>query len=927
MLNHSNQQKNVLVLFILVFSSIALTVVLDNQVLVRNENSTTNSSTTPITRSTTGINTQIPLSNYFHSWNNPAFIKNIGQLGTNTIQYFVKTSNLQIDFLTSKIQFTQVQSSTGNIVTYSISLRGSNTVNPVASNKVTGTTNYFVGTEHFTNVHSYKDIYYYNIYNGVDLHYYFTSQGLKYDFIVHPGANPDQISLMSSINTFFTISGSNLLINSKESGKVLLQDANLFVYQQSTTKTSEISASYTMDKTENNVVLYSIGSYDLSKDLIIDPVLVVNASTYLGGNNTDSGIDVVLDSQNNIYIAGQVNSLDFPTLNQLPNSTHSSLDNTTIFVMKLNSTGTGILWSTYYGGSGNDLVSNIRLDGSNNVVLIGSTDSVDFPITSGSQNKKLNGTQDAFIVVLSNDGSTIILSSLIGGSGSDTANGLYIPQGTENYYITGSTNSANFTTALQWYNSTYAGYGTDDAFFIKTNETGIINYATYIGGNKSDEGVDIGVDSFNNTFVMGSTSSNLTGNILNGVFADIFITKFSNTGILTASRLIGGNMSDIPTSLAINDNNIYITGSTYSKDFPVNTTAYDKTYESQDAFVLKLNNSLAITYSTLFGNASMYPNKIVVSSTGQATIAGFTTDMYLPLKDEYRTNLDGTDGFITTFNNLGTDITYSTYFGGNSVDKINSFVLGSNNDLYLVGETTSTNFPVYQAIQPSTASLTQTDAFFTKLSKDYIAPTLSIKPDFEYHQGTTGNKLTFLASDNDPEASYMIYKNSSLVHTGLLQPEKVSYSVDGLALGIYNFTVLVKDRSGNYVEKTTFVTVLEPLTSTTTTTSTNSTAFPSTTSNNGSNNQLDQYIVIIIILAIISAIASSLLVRNRMNKDNGQETKGREPPKTEIVEETTKGTDSVDALKNNQEIKEENEKQTTNDSVSGNNGTSSDNSE
>ena len=870
-----DQQKNLLVLILLVLSSFTMVLTVTNYLSFTDKkldnNQSSNSSNSEPTAASNQPQTNPQINTLLSSNTNMFFEQNVGQLGIHDVAYYFSSKSFKINFLPSKVQFNQINPVTGNEISYSISFIGSTLVTPVATQQLSRYNNYFIGNERFTNVPLFKDLIYYDIYSGIDLHYYFSGQGLKYDFIVHPGANPNQISIQSSSNTYFTATSSSLAINDALTGHNLLMDNNLFVYQNINSNTQTITSSFVLKTAKPNIASYNIGTFDRTHNLIIDPVLVVNTSTYLGGNNDDSGNDMVMDSQHNFYITGSTFSSNFPTANAI-NSTYGSL--TDIFIMKLNSTGTGIIWSTYFSGNGDDVARRIALDNNSNVVIVGYTNSTNLPLQP-FEIPNVNGT--AFIVSLSNDGQTLKLCSLLGGvgtvDGESDAYGLYIPQNTTDYYITGYTCSENFSTTLNAYNRTYGGYC--DAYFLKMSNTGTTLYSSFIGGSEYDEGDDIAVDSLGNTYVVGDTNSNLTGLTLHSGFSDIFITKFASNGTLIHAELIGGLFGDIPTSIALNNDFLYITGYTYSQDFPVNASSFDTKSTSIKSFVMKLNPSGLIDYSTFFGgNTSTlsvcvntcvftYSNKILVDSIGEAIIAGNTNANNMPLLDEYKKQFSGgSDAFITTFNAEGTNITYSTYLGGSDYDQIFSFVLGPKNEIYLTGETSSLNYPVNNAIQPSIGYYGNSDAFFTKLSLDYITPTLSIKPDFNYSLGSTGNKLTFLASDNDPEAYYIIYKDGVSVQTGPLQTDKVSYSVDGLTLGAYNYTVLVQDRTGNKVSKTTMVTVYQG------TTNTNSSipVSSSTKTNGGSLNQLLIDLIIILILGSISAVAASLIVRNRMDK-------------------------------------------------------------
>ena len=352
------------------------------------------------------------------------------------------------------------------------------------------------------------------------------------------------------------------------------------------------------------------------------------------------------------------------------------------------------------------------------------------------------------------------------------------------------------------------------------NVLGQISYSTYIGGPGSDDGVDIAVDSQGNVYIVGSTNSNLNNIPLTGqFFSDIFLVKFDKNENLVYTKLIGGIDDDYPTSMAIMSNSLYLTGYTYSSDFPTNNTAFDRANPNEKSFVMQLDTNGTIIYSTFFGGTSSPLNfctgycittqttKIIVDSLGNATIVGYTNSNILTL-DENKSSLTGSyDGFITTFNSKGTNITYSTYIGGSDIDHLYSVAMNTKNEIYIVGDTYSTDFPVINAIQNHISSIGNSDAFFSKLARDYTVPTLIVSKNFNYLVGSTGHNITFFASDNDPKAFYTVYKNGVEISNGLLQKTNVTFSVDGLDAGNYNYTIRAQDRTGNTITKMVLIQV------------------------------------------------------------------------------------------------------------------------
>src|SRR5262249_9410147 len=194
-----------------------------------------------------------------------------------------------------------------------------------------------------------------------------------------------------------------------------------------------------------------------AKPLTIDPVILY--STYLGGSGYDQGNSIAVDGAGNAYVTGYTYSTNFPTTNPMQGSNAGSVDT---FVTKLNSTGSTRVYSTYLGGSGDDIGNGIAVDGAGNAYVTGYTDSTDFPTTFPMQGSNA-GFVDAFVTKLNNTGSTRLYSTYLGGSGVDQGSGIAV-DGTGNAYVTGYTTSANFPTT----NPMQASFGgLVDAFVTK----------------------------------------------------------------------------------------------------------------------------------------------------------------------------------------------------------------------------------------------------------------------------------------------------------------------------------------------------------------------------------------------------------------------------------------------------------------------------
>ena len=225
-------------------------------------------------------------------------------------------------------------------------------------------------------------------------------------------------------------------------------------------------------------------------------------STYLGGSDNDAGYSIVVDSGDNIYIAGYTCSTDFPTVNPLQPAFGGGCPDG--FVAKLNPTGSALVYSTYLGGSRDDSGSGIAVDGAGNAYVTGSTRSRDFPTVNPLRPTYGGGLSDAFVAKLNPSGSALVYSTYLGGNTRDDGAAIAVDS-RGNAYVTGGTSSKNFPkeNPLQ----KYYGGGFVDAFVAKLNPTGsALVYSTYLGGSGGDSGV-IAVDGAGNAYVTGGTES------------------------------------------------------------------------------------------------------------------------------------------------------------------------------------------------------------------------------------------------------------------------------------------------------------------------------------------------------------------------------------------------------------------------------------
>jgi hypothetical protein len=380
-------------------------------------------------------------------------------------------------------------------------------------------------------------------------------------------------------------------------------------------------------------------------------------------------------------------------------------------------------YSTYLGGSGEDSGTSIAVDAAGNTYIAGWTESTDFPETAGTRLGNPNG-DDAYVAKVSPAGSIVYITYL-GGGGQDQALGIAV-NGSGSAVVVGTTYSTNFPILNAVQASLGGGH---NGFVAKLNAAGNgLAFSTYLGGNGADSANAVALDTLGNIYVAGeTTSSNFP--VLNpfqfgpGGGNDAFVSKLSSSGARLYSTYLGGIGNDRATAIAVDASGYaYITGSTYSPNFPMVNAFQSTLGGGQDAFAAKIGVSgTSLVYSTYLGggggsvSAPETGNGIAVDSAGCAYIAGATSSSNFPTLNPLQSALNGSeDAFVLKLSAAGNALVYSTYIGGSSIDIANAIAIGSVGNAYVAGFTASTDFPVANAIQNSSGG--GYDAFILELS-------------------------------------------------------------------------------------------------------------------------------------------------------------------------------------------------------------------
>ena len=607
-----------------------------------------------------------------------------------------------------------------------------------------GKASYLIGRDPrqwHTNVPLYGKVRIRSVYPGIDMVYYGNQGRLEEDFVVAPGSDPKRIGWIAEGAQRLSVDDSGDLLVTMKAGVVHL--GRPVSYQEVGGVRREIPTHYVLLSASQ--VGVELGSYDRAHALVIDPPL--SYSTYLGGGTDDFAHGIAVDSAGNAYVVGETTSINFPNASGVSQALGGSRD---VFVTKLNSSGTGLVYSTYLGGSGEDVGNAIAVDATGNAYITGITQSGDFPVTSGVFQPALAGTKDAFVTKLDSTGSTIAYSSYLGGAANqDVFNtplqgGFGIKVDSQgNAYVAGETDATDFPVTAGAYQTTYGSLfsGVANAFVTKVNPTGsALVYSTYVGGTAA-QGFAIAIDSSGNAYITGlteccfPTTAGAYQTTFGGAYSDAFVAKLNASGsALVYSTYVGGALQDEAHAIAIDSSgNAYITGITLGS-FPLTAGAFQSTVTGFDtSFVTELNAAgTALVYSTyLGGSAHAQGAAIAVDGSGNAHVAGFTDSPDFPVTSPAQQSTFGGgsgDAYLTTLNPAGTGLVYSTFFGGSDNDAAGGIALDANANDYITGYTLSSNFPVTSGAFQTTLGGNY-DSFVAKFGSSSCTP--SSKDDVE----------------------------------------------------------------------------------------------------------------------------------------------------------------------------------------------------
>ncbi len=623
---------------------------------------------------------------------------------------------------------------------FQVVFNGSNS-NPVIESDGISTDyeNYFIGNDASkwaSNVYHYNKIRYRNLYNGIDAEVYSESGYMKYDFVVTPGYDPSVIEMEYKHADSLWIKDGALHI---QTSLGLVKEQVPLAYQQSGPFQQTVPCRFVLNG--NKVKFEFPEGYDKGRELVIDPLLVF--STFTGSTADNFGFTATYDDDGNAYGGGIVYGIGVypvtPGAFQVSFASGTSSAPTDIAITKFNSVGTGLLYSTYLGGTGScEAPHSLITDASGNLYILGTTGSADFPVTAGAYDSGFSGGTsisppgsgliytggtDIIVVKLNAAGTSLLGSTFVGGSQND---GLNSQPGLNYFYgdsfrgeigldalgnvwcVTTTQSNTDFPVTPGAPQLTFGGGSSDAVFFELNNGLTTMMLSSYWGGNGNDSGFGLQFSSVGDVYIAGGTASTnlqVSPGVIGAAFSGVrdgYVSRFSSAGTFLASTYLGTSAHDLTyfVQLDLNDD-VYVLGVTEGT-YPITPGVYANPNSWQ--YMHKMSNDFTTTHwSTVVGsgtNSSNFsPTAFLVDNCGSLYLSGWggpvnglnppnsNTTGCLVTIDATQSLTDGSDFYLLVMDQNATSIEYATFFGGG----VNEHVDGGTSRFDKVGR-------VYQAV-------------------------------------------------------------------------------------------------------------------------------------------------------------------------------------------------------------------------------------
>jgi gliding motility-associated-like protein len=686
----------------------------------------------------------------------------------------------------------------------------------VSENKKPEYHNYFIGNDQQRwagQVGLYEAVVYQNLYPGVDVRAYSIQNSFKYDVIVKAHANPAVVKIKyNGIEPTLKPDGSISLAL----GFKTVQESAPYTYQIIDGKKVEVKSAYRLNAKGEVEFVFPMG-YNTQADLIIDPTLIF--STYSSSTATTYGFSATYDLSGSLYAGGECFGVGWPsTVGAFQLAYAGGVD---CGINKYNPTGSAIIYSTYFGGSGSDLPNNMVVNAANELAMTGSTSSGNMPTTAGCYDNTLGGNSDAYVVHFNATGTALIGSTFVGGSGGDAQNsGALSPnygdfnRGEIAYDNNGdiivavSTNSNDFPTTLGAFQTAFGGGGQDGCVFRVTSTCNSLQFSTFLGGNGLDACFSIVKNSVGNWVVVGGTTSpnfpaQASSNqpVYQGATDGFIVILNGNFNGVVNSTFIGTPSFDHAFKVQVdNQDTVYVCGQTESALFPISTGVYSN--PNSNIFIQKYTPNLgAMVLSTIIGDvgSNLIPTAFLKDNCGNVYFTGFGAQAGLALTADAHQNTTG--GFwLSVLTGDFTSLVYATYMGaaGDHVD-------GGTSRFDPQGI-------VYHSVCTASASQYQSPGCLSPTNQASSWDVASFKFDFE--AAPINASLTIAPNDTGCAPYTMVFNNTSTSATSFLwdfndgTTSTLSSPVHTFQTeGVYNVRLIAMSPNSCFGNDTAYVTI------------------------------------------------------------------------------------------------------------------------
>ncbi len=509
--------------------------------------------------------------------------------------------------------------------------------------------NYFLGNDVSSwkgHVGLYGSVLQKGVYKGIDVSVYSNGTTLKYDFIVAPGADPGQISLsFEGVLPFLTEEG-HLKIST--TFNEVIEEAP-YVYQEVDGKVVVVACRYRL---QDNLLSFELpDGYNRHYPLVIDPSVVF--STFSGSTGGEKyAYSSAYDKSGNFYLGAQARSTGWPSTVGAFQTIYAG--NFDVGINKYNASGSTLIYATYFGGNNEDIPHSLVVNDQEELIVVGTTTSSNLPIPANGYDRTLGGAKDLFVAHFNAAGTALIGATYVGGS---SAEGIYQTMGAANttfeggvfwvspcdvvlndsgdIWVISNTASSNFPVTTGAQQTTYGGGSTDAVLFRLKSDCTAMQYSTFLGGSRKDDGYGItknhqkqivicgGTNSPNFPVSFGAYKSGPSGS------ADGFVSIVNpTTGFITRSTYLGTDTLDMAFKVAVNEQGyVYVAGRTMG-NYPVTTGTFSMG-ANRDLFLEKLSPDLSASLaSTRFGNQQslntrFVPTAFTVDHCNNVYLAGF----------------------------------------------------------------------------------------------------------------------------------------------------------------------------------------------------------------------------------------------------------------------------------------------------------------